>query len=154
MAVQVALALQLPVTCIPLIKATSSRARMGTFKSSWALASAAWAALALIFTANLLLLGSQMAGISHIGADSRVAPVLPPGSLLGADTKGGKEEGLALASWRLVQPPPPLPPPPGLKLRPGQYLERGLDLAWHSPLRFTLLLGFVVACAAFLALVG
>jgi Mn2+/Fe2+ NRAMP family transporter len=49
------LALQLPFTLVPLIKATSSAALMGPFKSSALLAGAAWAASGLVFVANLLM---------------------------------------------------------------------------------------------------
>jgi hypothetical protein len=117
---------------------------MGRFKSSWALASAAWAALALIFTANLLLLGSQMAGISHIGSTSSVTLVLTPASQhsIGGRNESSIEEGLG--PWVRVGP----------GLRPGQYLDGVMALAWQSPLRFILMLAFVVGCAAFLALVS
>lgn len=53
---QVVLALQLPFTLVPLIKATSSPALMGPFASSWLRSGAAWAASALVFAANLLML--------------------------------------------------------------------------------------------------
>ncbi len=57
---QVVLALQLPVTLVPLIKATSSRQLMGPHASSRLLAGAAWAATGLVFLANLLLFVTQM----------------------------------------------------------------------------------------------
>jgi hypothetical protein len=56
----VVLALQLPFTLIPLIKATSSRALMGAFASGWALAGLAWGAGAAVFLANLSLFVSQL----------------------------------------------------------------------------------------------
>ena len=56
MVAQVVLALQLPFTLIPLIKATSSRALMGEFASSWLRSGVAWAASGLVFAANLLML--------------------------------------------------------------------------------------------------
>ncbi|GLC33053.1 hypothetical protein PLESTB_000375800 [Pleodorina starrii] len=57
---QVVLALQLPVTLVPLIKATSSRQLMGPHASSRLLAAAAWGATGLIFLANLMLFVTQM----------------------------------------------------------------------------------------------
>jgi hypothetical protein len=53
---QVVLALQLPFTLIPLIKATSSSAIMGPFASSYLRSSTAWAACILVSAANLLML--------------------------------------------------------------------------------------------------
>jgi hypothetical protein len=58
---QVVLALQLPFTLVPLIKATSSSQLMGEFSSSRWLAGASWAATALIFVANLTLFLLQLA---------------------------------------------------------------------------------------------
>lgn len=57
---QVVLALQLPVTLVPLIKATSSRQLMGAHASSRLLAAAAWAAAGLVFIANLGLFVTQL----------------------------------------------------------------------------------------------
>lgn len=59
--VQVVLALQLPFTLVPLIKATSSSQLMGEYSSSRWLAGASWAATALIFVANLTLFLLQLA---------------------------------------------------------------------------------------------
>lgn len=53
---QIVLALQLPFTLIPLIKATSHRGIMGTFASSTLRSGTAWAASFLVSAANLLLL--------------------------------------------------------------------------------------------------
>jgi hypothetical protein len=58
---QVVLALQLPFTLVPLIKATSSSQLMGEYSSSRWLAAASWAATALIFVANLTLFLLQLA---------------------------------------------------------------------------------------------
>ncbi|GIL44393.1 hypothetical protein Vafri_1861, partial [Volvox africanus] len=57
---QVVFALQLPVTLIPLIKATSSRQLMGCHASSRLTSVAAWAATGLVFFANLMLFMTQM----------------------------------------------------------------------------------------------
>ena len=56
MVAQVVLALQLPFTLIPLIKATSSHALMGRFASSWLRSGVAWAASFVVSAANLLML--------------------------------------------------------------------------------------------------
>ena len=50
------LALALPFTLVPLIKATSSQQLMGSFRNSPAVGLLSWAACSLIFSANLLLL--------------------------------------------------------------------------------------------------
>jgi hypothetical protein len=57
----VVLALQLPFTLVPLIKATSSGQLMGEYSSSRLLAGASWAATGLIFVANLTLFVLQLA---------------------------------------------------------------------------------------------
>ncbi|EFJ44658.1 hypothetical protein VOLCADRAFT_106319 [Volvox carteri f. nagariensis] len=57
---QVVLALQLPVTLVPLIKATSNRQLMGSHASSRLMAAAAWGATGLVFLANLMLFVTQM----------------------------------------------------------------------------------------------
>lgn len=64
---QVVLALQLPFTLIPLIKATSSASLMGAFKNTHIMSAAAWGASLLVFVANLMLFVSQlMPGASYI----------------------------------------------------------------------------------------
>eukprot|EP00879_Flechtneria_rotunda_P013472 GHRR01014066.1.p1 GENE.GHRR01014066.1~~GHRR01014066.1.p1 ORF type:complete len:1200 (+),score=508.94 GHRR01014066.1:1255-4854(+) len=57
---QVVLALQLPFTLVPLIKATSSKKLMGSHKNSVPLAVAAWAASGLVFLANLMLFVAEL----------------------------------------------------------------------------------------------
>lgn len=57
---QVVLALQLPFTLIPLIKATSSRSLMGAYRSAWWLEGLAWVAGTAVFLANLSLFISQL----------------------------------------------------------------------------------------------
>lgn len=58
---QVVLALQLPFTLVPLIKATSSRRLMGQYRSSTATAVGAWGAGLTVFLANVLLFAAQLA---------------------------------------------------------------------------------------------
>jgi len=58
---QVVLALQLPFTLVPLIKATSSARLMGAFKNSRLTAIGAWGAGAAVFLANVLLFAAQLA---------------------------------------------------------------------------------------------
>jgi hypothetical protein len=58
---QVVLALQLPFTLVPLIKATSSPRLMGPYKNSWLTAVGAWGAGAAVFLANVLLFATQLA---------------------------------------------------------------------------------------------
>eukprot|EP01025_Chloroclados_australasicus_P029224 TRINITY_DN2913_c1_g1_i4.p1 TRINITY_DN2913_c1_g1~~TRINITY_DN2913_c1_g1_i4.p1 ORF type:complete len:912 (-),score=102.65 TRINITY_DN2913_c1_g1_i4:1496-4231(-) len=53
---QIVLALQLPFTLIPLIKATSSRKLMGPFANTFLIQLLCWGSTVLIFSANLLLL--------------------------------------------------------------------------------------------------
>lgn len=53
---QVVLAVALPFTLVPLIKATSSRQLMGAFRNSPTSELLSWAACSVIFLANLLLL--------------------------------------------------------------------------------------------------
>lgn len=77
---QVILALQLPFTLVPLIKATSSAALMGPFKSSALLAGAAWAASGLVFVANLLMF------ISLLLPGTAYIPEVTPG---GCPAQGG-----------------------------------------------------------------
>lgn len=75
---QVVLALQLPFTLIPLIKATSSHALMGTFASSRLHAASAWAASFLIFAANLAMLANWLradAGAAAAGGSAGVSGV-------------------------------------------------------------------------------
>jgi hypothetical protein len=52
---QVVLAMQLPFTLIPLIKATSSKAIMGSFASSWVTSVSAWASSIAVSLANVLM---------------------------------------------------------------------------------------------------
>ena len=80
---QVVLALQLPLTLAPLIKATSSRRLMGPFRAGWATTAAAWAATIVIFTANLLLFASE---------------VLPGGGAPGMPDKGAPSPRCPLAA--------------------------------------------------------
>ncbi|KAF8064691.1 nramp2 [Scenedesmus sp. PABB004] len=88
---QVVLALQLPFTLIPLIKATSSARLMGSHRSSAALAAAAWAASALVFTANLLLFAAQLAP---------GAALVPPVSAGGPDSAAHQYlDNLAGLAW-------------------------------------------------------
>ncbi|KAI8473829.1 MAG: natural resistance-associated macrophage protein-domain-containing protein, partial [Monoraphidium minutum] len=58
---QVVLALQLPFTLVPLIKATSSARLMGRYRNSWATAAGAWGAGAAVFVANVALFAAQLA---------------------------------------------------------------------------------------------
>jgi hypothetical protein len=81
---QVILALQLPFTLVPLIKATSSAALMGPFKSSALLAGAAWAASGLVFVANLLMF------ISLLLPGAAYIPEVTPGEW---PAGGSREEG-------------------------------------------------------------
>lgn len=53
---QVVLALALPFTLVPLIKATSSKQLMGKLANSQTSSLLSWAACSIIFGANLLLL--------------------------------------------------------------------------------------------------
>lgn len=53
---QVVLAMQLPFTLIPLIKATSSHSIMGSFASSWVVSMTAWASSAAVSIANVLMI--------------------------------------------------------------------------------------------------
>ncbi|WIA38911.1 hypothetical protein OEZ86_005064 [Tetradesmus obliquus] len=57
---QVVLALQLPFTLVPLIKATSSARLMGPHRNSALVAAAAWASLGLVFVANLGLFVAEL----------------------------------------------------------------------------------------------
>jgi Mn2+/Fe2+ NRAMP family transporter len=57
---QVVLALQLPFTLVPLIKATSSSRLMGQHRNSALIAAAAWASLGLVFVANLMLFVAEL----------------------------------------------------------------------------------------------
>jgi hypothetical protein len=58
---QVVLALQLPFTLVPLIKATSSGRLMGAYRNSRLTEAAAWGAGAAVFGANVLLFAAQLA---------------------------------------------------------------------------------------------
>jgi Mn2+/Fe2+ NRAMP family transporter len=58
---QVVLALQLPFTLVPLIKATSSGRLMGPHRNGWATALGAWGAGLTVFLANVLLFAAQLA---------------------------------------------------------------------------------------------
>ncbi len=60
---QVVLALQLPVTLVPLIKATSSRALMGHHASSRLLAGAAWCCAGLVFVPGAVRNAAAAAGV-------------------------------------------------------------------------------------------
>ncbi len=68
------LALQLPVTLVPLIKATSSRALMGPHASSRLLAGAAWCCAGLVFVANLGLFVTQL--LPQVSSGRGEEPVL------------------------------------------------------------------------------
>eukprot|EP00803_Ostreobium_quekettii_P002921 evm.model.scf_229.1 EVM.evm.TU.scf_229.1 scf_229:2594-9836(-) len=57
---QIVLALQLPFTLVPLIKATSSSRLMGPFANGWNVQMFSWGATTLIFLANLMFLVSMM----------------------------------------------------------------------------------------------
>ena len=57
---QVVLAIQLPFTLVPLIKATSDRALMGSFANSFAVQLMAWTSTLLIFLVNLMLVAEMV----------------------------------------------------------------------------------------------
>jgi hypothetical protein len=57
---QVVLALQLPFTLVPLIKATSSSRLMGPHKNSKLVEVTAWIASGLVFLANLMLFVTEL----------------------------------------------------------------------------------------------
>jgi hypothetical protein len=72
---QVVLAMQLPFTLIPLIKATSSRSIMGSFASSWATSVTAWASSAAVSVANVLMILDMLwKEASETAADQTVGP--------------------------------------------------------------------------------
>jgi Mn2+/Fe2+ NRAMP family transporter len=81
---QVVLALQLPFTLVPLIKATSSSRLMGQHRNSALTAAAAWASLGLVFVANLMLFVAEL----WPGA-AFVPQVVPGGEQLGPQTRQG-----------------------------------------------------------------
>lgn len=149
-----ALALQLPVTLVPLIKATSSKAWMGPFRSSAALAATAWAALGLIFCANVTLLLTQM--VTGVEQQTPTALLQPASQFAmgvshsGGGTAGGFTGGADNASggfsWGLglLQPDGPL----------DAFLDGLMALAWRSPLRGMGLLALIISGASFLALVS
>lgn len=88
---QVILALQLPVTLVPLIKATSSSRLMGPYRSSVCVTATCWAATALIFSANLVLCINELmpqvkAGAGEAGGppatDQAMMPATMPATVL------------------------------------------------------------------------
>ena len=72
---QVVLAMQLPFTLIPLIKATSSRSIMGSFASTWITSMTAWAASAAVSIANVLMILDMLwKEASHSASDQSENP--------------------------------------------------------------------------------
>ena len=98
MVAQVMLAMQLPFTLIPLIKATSSRSIMGSFASSWVTSVTAWASSAAVSIANVLMILDMLwKEASESAADQSEHP-----------TQDGFVEWLNLALMSMIQCAPAL----------------------------------------------
>jgi hypothetical protein len=93
---QVVLALQLPFTLVPLIKATSSGRLMGAYRNSRLTEAAAWGAGAAVFLANVLLFAAQLAPgatfLPQVGsAGQRCAAARSVGGLWGQALSGSMQ---------------------------------------------------------------
>ena len=117
---QVVLAVQLPFTLIPLIKATSSDRIMGRFASSPFLSGLSWTCCGIIFAANLLMLGDMLLpgtsdtkqGLGEWGVEfswwleaaTQLALAMPMRFLLTCAMITFASASLALLMWMLVNP--------------------------------------------------